>query len=124
MKATEENQEDPDAGGDGLFVATMGLKADAKDDVWIIDSGASRHMTFQRNVLKDYKEFENPEPVQLGDGQTVSALGEGKVKKVSQLVCGRKITGWMTDVLYVPKLTSNLFSVCAAALKGNVISFG
>ena len=29
----------------------------------------------------------------------------------------------MTDVLYVPKLTSNLFSVNAATLKGNVISF-
>ena len=123
VKAAEEYQEDSDAGGDGLFVATMGLKADAKDDVWIIDSGASRHMTFQRNVLKDYKKLENPEPVQLGDGRTVSALGEGKVKIVSQLVRGQKITGWMTDVLYVPKLTSNLFSVHAAALKGNVISF-
>ena len=52
------------------------------------------------------------------------ALGAGKVKVLSQLVHGRKITGWMTDVLYVPKLTSNLFSVHAAALKGNVISFG
>ena len=30
----------------------------------------------------------------------------------------------MTDVLYVPKLTSNLFSVHSAALKGNVVSFG
>jgi len=29
----------------------------------------------------------------------------------------------MSDVLYVPKLTNNLFSVHAAALKGNTISF-
>ena len=35
-------------------------------------------------------------------------------------------TGWMTDVLYVLKLTSNLylFSVNAATLKGHVILFG
>ena len=123
-KTADETQEDSDAGGGELFVATVGLKADAKDDDWIIDSGASRHMTSQRNVLWEYKEFENPEPVQLGDGRTVSALGAGKIKIVSQLVLGRKTTGWMTDVLYVPKLTSNLFSVHAAALKGNVTSFG
>ena len=123
-KTAEETQEDSDAGGGELFVATVGLKADAKDDNWIIDSGASRHMTFQRNVLRDYKELDNPESVQLGDGRTVSALGAGKVKVLSQLVRGRKITGWMTDVFYVPQLTSNLFSVHAAALKGNVISFG
>ena len=30
----------------------------------------------------------------------------------------------MTDVLYVPKLTSNLFSVHTAVLKGNMILFG
>ncbi len=40
-----------------------GLKADAKDADWIIDSGASRHMTFQKNTIRDYKEFETPEPV-------------------------------------------------------------
>ena len=43
---------------------------------------------------------------------------------ISQLICGRKVIGWMTDILYVPKLASNLFSVHSAALKGNVVSFG
>lgn len=81
-------------------------------------------MTFQRDSLREYREFENPEPVQLGDGRTVNALGTGKVKMISQLIRGRKVTGWMTDVLYVPKLASNLFSICSAALKGNVVSFG
>ena len=31
------------------------------------------------------------------------------------------IVCWMTDVLYVPKLTNNLFSVNAAAAKGNTV---
>ena len=30
----------------------------------------------------------------------------------------------MKNVLYVPKLTSNLFSVRAAVLRGNVVRFG
>ena len=80
--------------------------------------------TFQRDALREYREFEYPEPVQLGDGRMVNALGAGKVKMISQLIPGRKVTGWMTEVLYVPKLTSNLFSVHFAAQKGNVVSFG
>ncbi len=34
-----------------LFVAYVGVKADAD---WVIDSGASRHMTFQKNTIRDY----------------------------------------------------------------------
>ena len=118
-----EEQEDFDSRGTEMFVATVGLKADVQNKDWIIDSGASRHMIFEKYVLHSYKEFETPEPVGLGDGRTVTALGMGKAKVISQVQHGKKVVGWMTDVLYVPKLTNNLFSVHAAASKGNVISF-
>lgn len=75
-------------------------------------------MTFERDVLYNYREFQT---FGLGDGRTVKAIGAGKVKIIAQLYCGKKIVGWMTDILYVPKLTNNLFSVHAAASKGNVI---
>ena len=107
-----------------MFFASVGLKRDAQNKKWIIDSGASRQMTFQGEILCNYKQFETLEPVGLGDGHTVSALGSGKVKVVSQLYQNKKVAGWMSDVLYVPKLTSNLFNGNAATLKGNVISFG
>ena len=119
-----EEQDNTESSGNEMFVATVGLKADAQSRDWLIDSGASRHMTFQREVLHNYTEFETPQPVGLGDGRTVEALGTGKVKVVSQLYHEKKKVGWMTDVLYVPKLTNNLFSVHAATLKGNMISFG
>ena len=38
-----------------MFVTTVGLKAEMKDEDWIIDSGASRHMTFQRTIIKSLK---------------------------------------------------------------------
>ena len=103
-----------------MFVASVGLKGDAHDKTGLLilvqaDTG---------EILYNYKELVTPEPVGLGDGRTVSALGSGKVRVVSHLYHNKKIAGWMTDVLYVPKLTSNLFSVNAATLKGNVISFG
>ena len=83
----------------------------------------SQYMTYQRNVLRRYKEFTNPELVGLGDGRTVKALGTGDVKFISTLP-QNKIIGWMKNVLYVPDLTSNLFSVRATANQGNVVSFG
>ena len=70
----EETQEDSDAGGK-LFVTATGLKADTKEEDWIVDSGASRHMTFQKNLLWSYRVFETPKTVLLRDGRTVNALG-------------------------------------------------
>ena len=39
-------------------------------------------MTFQRELLNNYKELKTPEPVGLGDGHTViiKALGTEKIK--------------------------------------------
>ena len=68
-----EEREDSNSTGHEMFVASVGLKADAQNKNWIIDSCASRHMTFQGEILYNYKEFETPEPVRLGDGCTVSA---------------------------------------------------
>ena len=67
-KAAEEhlnNSENSDTGGGRMFVATMRLKADTQDSEWIIDSGASRHMTFQYNILSEYKKFDNPDQFNL-----------------------------------------------------------
>ena len=69
------------------------------------------------------KDFETPEPVGLGDGRMVSTIGIGKVKVTTQLHNGERVVCWMTDVLYVPKLTNNLFSVHVATSKGNTVSF-
>ena len=80
-------------------------------------------MTFECNVLHDYKNLEAREPVGLGDGHTISAIGVGKNEVITQLHNGERVVCWMTDVLYVPKLTNNLFSVHAATSKGNTISF-
>ena len=79
---------------------------------WIIDSGTHQHMT----------DFETPEPVGLGDGCTVSAIGVCKVKVTTQLHNGERVVCWMTDVLHVPKLINN-FIVHAATSKGNTVSF-
>ena len=123
-KAEEPPQNDSDSDGGQTFVATLGMKAEEQSKNWIIDSGASRHMTFQRELLCNYREFNTPELVGLGDGHTDEALGFGRIKIVTQLRYGKTIPGWMDNVLYVPKLSGNLFSVRAAAQNQKLISFG
>ena len=44
---------------------------------WIIDSGASSHMTHSRELLVNYEEFAKPQKVCLGDGHTREAMEEG-----------------------------------------------
>ena len=50
-----EEQEDSSSTGHEMFVASVGLKADAQNKNWIIDSSASRHMMFQGGILYNYK---------------------------------------------------------------------
>jgi hypothetical protein len=108
------------------FVAheATAMTAETQDEGWIIDSGASRHMTFQLVNIRNYKEFDTPELVGLGDGHTVNVLGTGSVKIISRLPNKKHVTGWLNNVLYIPKLEFNLFSVRESASNGNVMSFG
>ncbi len=91
---------------------------------WLIDSGASIHMTKNMELLSDYQELEKSENVRLGDGRTVDAIGIGNVHIEMLFKVSEPKKSVMYKVLYVPQLSCNLFSVRAAASKGNFIRFG
>ena len=46
---------------------------------WIIDTGASSHMTTEKHVLVNFQEFAAPENVAQGDGHVVKTLGSGNI---------------------------------------------
>ena len=89
---------------------------------WLVDSGASSHMMNERSFLVNYREFQTPEKVGLGDGRTVNAVGIGNVHVNMTFNVSKPKKAVMYNVLYVPKLACNLFSVRAAAelLKGTL----
>ncbi len=94
------------------------------EEKWLVDSGASSHMTYRRDYFTNYQPFSVHEKVSVGDGRVVETVGVGNVRldmlfKVSQ---AKRAT--MFDVLHVPQLACNLFSVRAAAKKGNTVKFG
>ena len=75
-------------GNVGAFAASVGSTSRQMDE-WLIDSGASSHMTWEKNILTSYKEFEKVQKVSVGEGRTLDAVGIGDVHvnmlfKVSQ----------------------------------------
>ena len=108
------------------FMASVGnLKsADKENYPWVIDSGASSHMTKEKHVLTNFQEFEEPENVALGDGRVVKALGSGRVQMNMLFPEAEAKKAVLYDVLYVPTCTCNLFSVRAVVAKANAVEFG
>ncbi|XP_062104023.1 uncharacterized protein LOC133815170 [Humulus lupulus] len=83
------------------LVAHTSLSA-FQEDQWYFDSGCSRHMTGNRNVLVNYKEGKEG-AVTFGDGNKGQIFGKG------DLVLNGVAP--LTEVLYVKGLKANLISI-------------
>lgn len=91
------------------------------DDVWLTDSGASRHVSFRREWFDEFKPREG-DTVVLGNGRECAVVGEGTIR-VEKFVGGKWSTGRIEGVLYVPSLKKNLFSVGMCTEKGYDVQF-
>lgn len=78
-----------------------------RQDVWYVDSSALRHMSHDRSLFKDLKEFESGKSVHLSDDRSHPILGIGTI---FIFMPSREITN-IRNVLYVPGLTKNLLCV-------------
>ena len=95
----KSSQDDVDA-----FVAA--LATHTSEDVWLIDSGASFHMTSQRDWFSKYEEFDGGK-VYLGHNSHLNIVGHGRVK--IRFHDGR-VKG-IDGVLHIPGLARNLLLV-------------
>lgn len=75
---------------------------------WIIDSGCTENVCCQLENFATYKELEKKVYFILSNGQTVKALETGKIN-VKSHVNGEKYH--LENVMYVPDMKTNLFSV-------------
>lgn len=89
---------------------------------WIIDSGATQHMTFERNCLSNYVEFKKPCTVNLGDNRSILAYGKGTYH-VKAAVDDHTQKIALQEVLYLPELENNLLSVNAMVKRGATVTF-
>jgi hypothetical protein len=73
------------------------------DKSWIVDSGASKHMTPYPMMFKTYKPLSERDKVQTANDSLCSIAGVGDVTCISELQ--------LSSILHVPNFTNNLLSV-------------
>ena len=82
-----------------LISALTGNITHGSDD-WLIDSGASKHMTGFKKSFVSLSEHESPHKVKLGDDYQYPIKGSGESSY--KLESGKSLT--MKEVLFVPRL--------------------
>lgn len=75
------------------------------EDKWLVDSGASSHMTYKRIFCL----FSTPDKVVLGDSRAAEAVGIGTIQMNMLFKVTNNKKAVMYDVLHVPSLSCNLF---------------
>ena len=88
-------------------------------DVWLIDSGASRHLIGYKEALSDLVEKDTNLEIILGDNATYPVKGTMTV--TLHLSQGQVIR--LQYVLYVPDFKKNLVSISTMEDKGFNVAF-
>lgn len=91
------------------------------EDVWLTDSGASKHITYQQKWFHDCEEIKD-ETVTIGNGAMCEVKRRGTVY-IKRKIDGKWLDGRLDNVFYVPAVKKNLFSVGECDRKGYSISF-
>ncbi|XP_049362599.1 uncharacterized protein LOC125827335 [Solanum verrucosum] len=107
---TEEEEQDH------LFVGTC--FSTKKYDFWMIDCGCTNHMTYERNLFKEFIPMENKKVI-ICYGDCIPT--KGKLSVSIKTNSGTKI---ISEVLYVPDIDKSLFSVGQLTEKGFKLLFG
>jgi len=88
---------------------------------WVLDSGATNHMTSDRTLFQQMNPVQTP--IHIANGDTMMAEGEGDVV-IGLVVNGVKNPVVLKRVLYVPEMgSSGLVSVRCIQAAGGVVSF-
>ena len=96
------------------------MAADNND--WIIDSGATKHLTPNRQILQNYRSVESNTEVLFVNGQQSNAEGQGDVELQVKTPFGIKLAT-LHNVLHVPEATASLFSTRQAMNHGSEVKF-
>ena len=101
------------------LISTLTGTVTHDNDTWLVDNGASKHMTGYKNYLSTLIERESHQKVKLGDDYQypIKGVGEASYKLESRILLKIK------DVLYVLGLKKNLLSISGLEKKGFRVAF-
>lgn len=90
---------------------------------WVADSGATHHMCDQRSFFFNFHPIQEGSRMVTGIGQKqLSVLGKGDIL-IKPILNGSDQTAIMKEVLYIPELGTNLFSIVSATKNGSEVRF-
>ena len=89
---------------------------------WIVDSGASTHMSSQQKWFITYEKLLEPHWVWLGDKHFILAIRTGRIC-FTATVNGHSTKYILPDIYYVPDLSGNLLSVSTLSQHGYNLEF-
>ena len=128
-----KGQKKKDSSENCAFMVTSARNSDAAEnnaerfgkmkdaDVWLLDSGASRHISFRREWFKSFSPCAGEEVV-LGDNCSCEVRETGVVE-IRKLVDKEWSSSVIENVLFVPTFRKNLFSVGASVKRGLEVNF-
>jgi hypothetical protein len=82
---------------------------------WLFDSGASSHMTSNRELFEIFHHLSAPIDIELANDSTIQAIGIGDVL----LYVNEEKSIRLKNALYVPELSANLISISRMVSLGN-----
>jgi len=103
-----------------MFVTTLSANDHTMYD-WIIDSGATQHMTFEEEWFTTYERI-SPRRVFMGDDTVLEAISKENIKAIMQ-VGGQLTHTTITQVLHVPKMKNSFISVSKLISEGFKVEF-
>jgi hypothetical protein len=101
--------------------AKTSLLAEIGDDTWIIDSGASHHITTKLTDYTSYQPYPEPEIIQTANvHDSLKIHGEGTVFFNTETTNGQIHTVHLDNVCYIPNGSNRLLSRGQLCLEGLV----
>ncbi|PSR73942.1 hypothetical protein PHLCEN_2v10249 [Hermanssonia centrifuga] len=105
-----------------LFVAAE-TQCKLKVQRWILDSGASRSMSSQREWFHSLHQLSKPKAVWLGDDHCIYTTHHGRLSLEFKTPTGNIFSTCFDEVYYVPELSGNLLSISHVTQRGYTVSF-
>ena len=113
VAVVEDEEENPEP-----FCFCTGLERGVNAEEWVVDSGATTHMTWDKGVFVTFAALQDMPSARLGDGRTVKAEGKGSVRLRVSNNNDAECVIRLSSVLLVPDLSCNLFRCETSPTKG------
>jgi hypothetical protein len=116
---SQKRTKDYDSSEEHVLISDLTGTVTHGSNTWLVESGASKHMTSYKDYLSNLVQKDSPHKVKLGDDYQYPIKGVGETSYKLYFRKPLKIK----DVLYVPGLKKNILSISALEEKGFKVTF-